>query len=955
MVSKRHKGLAIVLIIATLSIVSSLCVVFVRTAIMERAGAQNYYIQCSSKLNAYAGMDAATALLQNIQHFSEFSPLTLHDDWQFKNGDATQLGSGYSLKNANIHAPVIQQCIPSFVLRNQDNSPKTLGGHYVSGFVEPNDDFSYALKIMDCSAQINLNNPTFRVIHMLTSLFGEVFSSSPHNATSWEEMAVKILQHRNSQSSQTFVNKKQLMYENLLTSDEYAKISDFVTVDSWKNPHMWEISNRDLYDLAKVNYMKPGQLDTSGANQQPRAPININTADVVVLVATLANLKGYSRFTENEGIDPYKKLRIKKQLIELSTDLARQVANAIVAHRRDFTFKLWPKNCPAYLQNHSFFHFIDNLSIGGLTQQHKDLIKANANPNAMCNHFIPNSERYLSIDKWSLVVPTSEQPLQGATTEFCFSSMGVFEVESCGRFHHPLDKSILGEHTVKAILRVKHPTMHTTQRHFFADSVHNNVVLFPETAYHCLSSSLLNEQGSEVVQGGSTIDGYIQLQNTVEHNSGRSFTLFFDQQNFDDLWSAKVGSNYQAAEIQQKSPTVAHSVNATTKARSIFHGEFRSPEGSLSFNHGSTTSNNAPNGGQAIAFDKNNLNVTREQGTIALWIKFENIDAGADESILHISHVTDVGGISLSGFETGVYRYYNEFTNSNELHISRWVWEQPKDILNLVQLDNLDIPLRLWTRIVIPDIHQNRQSRKWYRLVIAWENYTDIHAVFTHDGVNNNATSLFHYSESLPNTIPNSALVTLHLDRIAMSNLDSDGNLLSNSSLLSIGGYSFTPTLSLPFFNQLDLTLLAGIGTFRFSNTLITKVEGYNSCLISTTGAPFYQKPYPHLPIANPGGTFEQQMQLDCGCAQGCERSLQVRKAEFTIWKPGSLSQVEFAGESISDETAELLNVVVGKCGEKLPYRVLLTSDDGETTPIFDDITTFAVLDYPEWIWHCEN
>jgi hypothetical protein len=62
-------------------------------------------------------------------------------------------------------------------------------------------------------------------------------------------------------------------------------------------------------------------------------------------------------------------------------------------------------------------------------------IKANFNPNTRFNRYNPNVPAYVPVDKSDLVLaepPRGQQLRKGHTTEFCFDSMGIFEITVLG-------------------------------------------------------------------------------------------------------------------------------------------------------------------------------------------------------------------------------------------------------------------------------------------------------------------------------------------------------------------------------------------------------------------------------------------------------------------------------------------------------------------------------------------
>ncbi len=101
-----------------------------------------------------------------------------------------------------------------------------------------------------------------------------------------------------------------------------------------------------------------------------------------------------------------------------------------------------------------------------------DLLKANFNPNLHLNEANPDEALYTLVDKTDLVVGSSE---------FCFTPMGIFEIESVGRIYRPVpltadalaagtNVEVLAEKKIVANLRVYDALRETTQKQFFGDN-----------------------------------------------------------------------------------------------------------------------------------------------------------------------------------------------------------------------------------------------------------------------------------------------------------------------------------------------------------------------------------------------------------------------------------------------------------------------------------------------------
>ncbi len=170
---------------------------------------------------------------------------------------------------------------------------------------------------------------------------------------------------------------------------------------------------------------------------QPRAPININTAPKEVLRAVLTKIQSYhlKRDLKNDT-RPGKRVWGTSNTGPISPAIAGKIADEIIKRRGD-------KNKGQFRSWSDFNKFIDELNVG-LTNYKKAAIKVNANPNSRLTKFNPNKAfgaRYGDTDKSDLGdwVPGGSGDC-GWTTEFCFSSMGYYEIESLGRVWGPVTK-----------------------------------------------------------------------------------------------------------------------------------------------------------------------------------------------------------------------------------------------------------------------------------------------------------------------------------------------------------------------------------------------------------------------------------------------------------------------------------------------------------------------------------
>ncbi|MBI3272596.1 MAG: hypothetical protein HYZ53_26640 [Planctomycetes bacterium] len=229
---------------------------------------------------------------------------------------------------------------------------------------------------------------------------------------------------------------------------------------------------------------------------QPRAPVNVNTATVEVLAAVLANLEARwvdpsPRLVNGWTTGPGQRETGGKARIDPTT--ARRVAAALAQERIGHPFRCWQQ----------FDDFLQALPSALLSPVQKRLIQANANPNSRLAKFNPDRAlgvRFAALDKSDLGDwcegtwdAARNQPLCGWTTEFCFSSMGYYQVEVVGRSCGPLDpegaRPILAETSLTVVARIYEVLRHTTQKDFEKFSVSRStsdsglatVITYPES------------------------------------------------------------------------------------------------------------------------------------------------------------------------------------------------------------------------------------------------------------------------------------------------------------------------------------------------------------------------------------------------------------------------------------------------------------------------------------------
>lgn len=970
--NNRFRAVTLIVVVAMLMALSIMAITFSRMSIIERAGSQNLTLMLQARFNALAGLEAAiTNLREEVKPFSDITT----DAWVFKDFDilnsVDHVGAGVDITNATTKTAQAQRCIPSYPAKQGANL-LNINSYYFSGSLDSIASnaplkHAYTLKILDTSSQIDLNHPdTDALKGMLAVLFSQVFdTTAPAQGGTWQTVANNISAYRETLPDSMFRDKRQIIGGNRINAAEFMRIRDFVTIHGWRNPHTWIVNGTSI--PYKMNCVDTAQLNVCDFTPNPRAPVNINTASKPVLVAVLANLKGYPRvYDPSPATDKlgYPIAIVRKgespfsagSYTSMTTGLAEAVAAKIIDRRYNVgNFQDWS----------SFNQFIDGLSISlpaTLTDNQKALIKANANPNAMIHRWIANKERYQAADKSDLLHPTAE---------FCFGPSGYFEISSVGRVWGTADQRLLAEARAEAVVQLDELVQHTSQRDFYQSSAPSSVTLFPETTYHCQPNNSKLTDAAAYVTNGSPFEGYVQLElaDDIPALPNRISRLFFnvDASDFNSLWSAKDNAGEMVAPLHigkgWSTTAVKWPVNANG-ARSAFKGESRAPDGCVCTNYGSLSTEDATSGGQVIMFNPVTLGIGYKAGTISLWIKFEDIGKGSEESILYLNQkigqytVTykDAGGNDISstvdvGCTMKVIRYGD---TSDEIHVVRFLWEDPipAKIEQALTIPNTsDVPVNLWTRVKIP-LTSNRNSRQWYRLVVGWEDYTNVYGAFT----NNTAETIDYYGNSRE-TLANKEPPTVNPGLTKITRLEwrsgsptTAGGDNQGYNYLAIGGDTFTAQKTGGIHGYAaGMSYNKDDQVYRFANAVISHVEIGSDCQIAASANSMCRAPYTKTAIQ-----FSHNIKASCGCGKspGCGKIVSITCANYTIWNPGNPERCAVAldGNGI-DNAAGTVPLVTTQCGNNLPYEVTLQSpDDGLTTPIFDDLTIYCRLSYPRFL-----
>ncbi|MBI4616202.1 MAG: hypothetical protein HY720_21480 [Planctomycetes bacterium] len=212
---------------------------------------------------------------------------------------------------------------------------------------------------------------------------------------------------------------------------------------------------------------------------EARSPINLNTAPREVLIAVLADLRCLyldeditrTNFGSWSALPKDHNWYAIGIVRETSIDfaMAGTIADWIIANRGPLGgFRTWSQ----------FNRFIDDAVLAGRFGSDGQevfrgaLVKANANPNNDLTIFNPNAVKYDRpvVDAKKALNDLLQRPVDkfmviAYTTEFCFDSMGYFEIESLGKVYDSRAE-VLAQHRIDTTVQVAKIWHLSTQRDF---------------------------------------------------------------------------------------------------------------------------------------------------------------------------------------------------------------------------------------------------------------------------------------------------------------------------------------------------------------------------------------------------------------------------------------------------------------------------------------------------------
>ncbi len=578
-ISRRfnNRGFVILVALGVLGILGLLAAAFATMSRVEKSASSSYVDKVRARLLAESGVERALASIRARTQIQAWDDA--RNDWYYREMLNAPVGTltyspaaiaalgGYTPKRAYGTPPrrleqVCDEAILSSAVTGLSfvdaSRPWMSGG--MPGTYELDGD-TYAVKALDCASMLFVNDQNPQIKRLLNNL-GSIMSLDAGLPTPFklgdEIVAVAKLRNR------PFAHKGEvldLVFVPKLGAVEararFDKVRDFITCHGWVDYTTMHFGPKpvgfaasapptpaDIIDRGGVvTQFVPasGSATTAakfGGNNQwkePRAPINVNTASREVLVAMLWGLT--AKFVDYDHASGH----LVTRDITISQANAEAAADHIIAARFSFGTPAgaWSFN--------DWMHFRSEVidTIPGLDRFQRALIHANGNPNTDIRKLNPD---LLLVDPNPLtesvdLVRLDKSDITQKSTEWTFSSMGLFEIESLGRV--TAGGKLLAEEKVTTVVKVFDALRFTTQEQFEKDRSWTNddpaktegnlysdgfppVVSMPEYPYNNpkLIPSPRYKSASGDLAWASDYDGYLTLNGPANVMAGQTPTDF---------------------------------------------------------------------------------------------------------------------------------------------------------------------------------------------------------------------------------------------------------------------------------------------------------------------------------------------------------------------------------------------------------------------------------------------
>ena len=441
---KQAQAHALIITVSVLFVLSITGITFANFSMVNQRAATNNLYKSVACLIADAGVERTVATMQNKFAESLFDPAIEYRNWLGQGGVVTNrpgtnnindsIGSGIPIEKLLEKDPPAET-IGSYTYTYSNlrpSFPEEFRNHWVSGVLQSQLGYAYAVKIVDTTSQININMQSHSHLRqMLLKLSqaiakrGEYLGTDSNGPLHSLDLIDEILTRR------PFTAKEHLVGISkdgvTLTLDDYNALRDYITIA----PSHQQMSTNSNY--ANNNPYK--------CSNSYRSPININTASWPVLVAVLNGLRDGS--------------------IVIDTTEAEAIASAICDHREKVGFfSTWDNFKELFTtatQNKlTGLTTAQKNTVSGLSENDVAVIIANVDFQQSEKADRPEAPSYQKIVK---------SQLDYYTTEFCFFPFGYFEIISMGMIIDA-NNNFIASAKQEVIVQVSEVICQTTQQQF---------------------------------------------------------------------------------------------------------------------------------------------------------------------------------------------------------------------------------------------------------------------------------------------------------------------------------------------------------------------------------------------------------------------------------------------------------------------------------------------------------
>ncbi len=461
--------MALIVTLGALTVLTLLATTFTLLSGIERNTAGNFVLEVRAMMLAHSGMEYAIAVLRSpgaagaalayggedwngLREATGSADGDLDDRHGNRNGvvDVMTCPARYA-RRPSLFVDADGDGMPDLVPVLEEGQLRMRGfSGRLAGTFHPLGD-TFILKVEDAGGRVSINQTG--------AGYRQLYENLGQLALGIGGLGAAI------QGSQPYTTVDELVAKGALSTAQLDILRPHLTTWSWVDP------TTIRPDAQTDTFNRPENLRRTGW-LEPRAPINVNRADFLVIKACLLGISGFN----TERIVP------RKRSFVLSSNMADRLARAIIVAREEtFTdlngnhlqdpgepyvdlngngrfdgpFRTWEQftvfleSIPGFI-GHGRGRGANNFSWP------RDLVLANADPNSRLNCFQPDHHLRRSIDKADLLV---------YTTEFCFDSNGVFTVRSLGRVTDS-EFVAVAEREIEAVFRTHEVVKLSTQEDF---------------------------------------------------------------------------------------------------------------------------------------------------------------------------------------------------------------------------------------------------------------------------------------------------------------------------------------------------------------------------------------------------------------------------------------------------------------------------------------------------------